>query len=65
MMAKSFLTKIGVKFTEIEYHPNNPQHIVKATTLKKASRHPTFPQVFVGPFFIGGYTELVKAYKSL
>lgn len=62
-MAKEFLKTNKVVYKEVEYDPNAPDYTKRALALTKTTRHPTFPQVYIGPFFIGGYTELVASYK--
>lgn len=55
--AHAALTKAGVPFTRID-HGNYLTGYRRRLAIKMWTGFPTFPQVFVGGTFIGGYTEL-------
>ena len=63
--AKQFLADKGIEYTVIEYDPDQPYYENTKNDLVGRTGHRTFPQIFVGPTFLGGYTELVSAYDTL
>jgi len=62
--AKKFLTDKKLKFKEILYDPKNSNYIIKTNALKNKTKHPTFPQIFIGTKFIGGYDSLLQYYTT-
>ena len=62
--AKKFLKQKGLPFREIVYDPSQPDYVKRARALVNATKHETFPQIHIGPIFIGGYTELVASYRK-
>ena len=63
--AKEFLNNVHVPYTEVFYDPLLESYEMKKNELVQTTNHHTFPQIFVGSYFIGGYSELVNAYSTL
>ncbi len=62
--AKSLLNRIFAPFEEIVLDPLSNQYESRVAELIKRTGHRTFPQVFIGEEFIGGFEELMeRAYK--
>ena len=62
-MAKELLTKKKLAFIEITYNKASKNYDTKFAELVKKTKHKTFPQIFEGAKFIGGYTELAAKLK--
>ena len=58
--AKKLLEKKGVNFEEINLEGKNDDmmNLIKKTGMR------TVPQIFIGDFFVGGFTELNELEKS-
>jgi glutaredoxin 3 len=63
--AKRFLTQKELKFTEIMYDPNESSYEARKNELVGKTNWKTFPQIYVGNQFIGGYTDLVHMYNTM
>lgn len=63
--AKSFFTKRKMPFTEIVYDPKKKGYDTKKHALFKSTGQSTFPQIYIGKKFIGGYSDLLYAEKTL
>ena len=61
--AKLLLFSEGIKYKEVEYVPGTPDYDARRQALIEKTFHGTFPQVFLGPKFIGGYTELLHTVR--
>lgn len=65
--AKVFLKEHELPFTEVKLDCESEAYPAERDALITRSKvnHRTFPFIFVGDTFVGGYTELVKAYETL
>lgn len=64
ILSKEFLNEKNIPYTIIEYDPLMNHYEEMKTTLMAKTNHKTFPQIFVGETFIGGYSELVSMYDT-
>ena len=62
--AKELLDGSGIPYEEVLYDPDAPDYADRRDRLIGATGHRTFPQIFVGERFIGGYTELEHLYST-
>ena len=62
--AKGFLTSHGLPYAEEKMVPGAPEYGARRTKLIKITGQATFPWVFVGTQFLGGYHELLHAYNT-
>lgn len=53
-----FEQRIG-KFKEVVYDPQDVSYELKRKRLIAKTKHHTFPQIFIGKKFIGGYSDLL------
>jgi glutaredoxin len=62
-MAKQFLTERHIQFETTTLNPDDDAYATTRDELVTKSRvnHRTFPFVFVGTTFLGGYSDLVLA----
>lgn len=63
--AKEFLKNKDIPFEEHHMDPDDDDYFEKRDELVATTNHNTFPFIFVGDAFVGGYTELVRAYDTL
>ena len=63
--AKDFLKDKGISFQEIVYDPTSEEYETLKNALLERTNFKTFPQIFVGAEFVGGYTDLVDSYSTL
>ena len=57
--SKALLSSNNIPFTEIKLNPEDDDYEKEITNLKsRAKDHKTFPFIFIGPDFLGGFTEL-------
>jgi glutaredoxin 3 len=63
--AKEFMTTNNIPYEEIYYDADSEDYQDKKDELLSRTNHKTFPQIFVGDTFIGGYTELISSYSTL
>lgn len=56
--AKVELSALSIPYQEIVYSPSSPSYQKDVSSLVQKTNHSTFPQIFSGTKFIGGYTEL-------
>lgn len=63
--AKEFLKAKQIPFQEELYDPlEDDDYEAKRDALIARTSHKTFPQIFAGNVFIGGYTEMVMSYAT-
>lgn len=63
--AKDFLQKLDVPFVVNTLDPYEPDYQQKRDALFDRYNHRSFPLIFVGNVFVGGFTELQNAYATL
>jgi glutaredoxin 3 len=61
--SKDFLNEKSVPFTGVKLDKEAPEYPAQRDELISRTNHKTFPWVFVGDEFVGGYTELVRAFE--
>eukprot|EP00924_Labyrinthula_sp_SR-Ha-C_P010965 maker-scaffold_33-snap-gene-1.47-mRNA-1 protein AED:0.02 eAED:0.02 QI:159/1/1/1/1/1/3/105/102 len=62
--AKTFLDDKGINFETEKLDKNDEGYVSRRDELIEATNHKTFPWVFVGKHFIGGYTDLTRSYDT-
>ena len=64
---KVFLEEKGIPFNEVKLDVESESYDANRDYLVSRSgcNHKTYPFVFVGDTFVGGYTDLVNAYSTL
>ena len=64
---KVFLKDKHISFTEVMLDVDDASYIINRDFLieKTGNKHKTYPFVFVGDAFLGGYNEIVNAYATL
>lgn len=65
--AKAFLHEKGLPFDEIVYDPllSPEEYETRKNELVLRTQFRTFPQIFIGDEFLGGFSELTDAYATL
>jgi glutaredoxin len=58
--AKVELDSLSIQYEEVNYSPEDPDYESRAAALVARTGHKTFPQIFDGQVFLGGYSELKK-----
>lgn len=58
--AKVELDSLSIQYEEVNYDPEDPDYKSRAAALVARTGHKTFPQIFDGQVFLGGYSELKK-----
>jgi len=59
--AEALLAAMDLPYTVIKYCPEQPGYAERRDTMFAAHGHRSFPNVYVGGEFVGGYAELVAA----
>ncbi len=65
---KDFLEKYKISFVEVHLDSSDEERYVKERDdliSRTGGHHKTFPFIFVGNQFLGGYTDLIRAYNTL
>lgn len=65
VMAKEFFKEHQIPYQEIMLDPKSNEYADQVSDLLERTNHTTFPYIFVGDEFIGGYTDLMTAYNTL
>jgi glutaredoxin 3 len=60
-MTQDLLFSKNVSFVEIIYNPDEPDYDQRRDELVARTKMRTFPQIFVGDVFVGGYSDLMIA----
>lgn len=63
--AKTFFRDNDLKYDEVYYDPNDITYDERKNALVEKTHHYTFPQIFIGERFVGGYKELMFAHSTL
>ncbi len=64
-MAKEFFQQNNIPYEEIMLDPKSNDYADQISDLLERTNHTTFPYIFVGDEFIGGYTDMIAAYNTL
>lgn len=64
-LAKEFFAAHNIPYTEVFLDPKTPEYHDQVEELLEKTNHTTFPFIFVGPHFVGGFSDLVAAYDTL
>jgi glutaredoxin 3 len=63
--SKTLLTDNKIPFTEIKMDPDHESYQdERSILLDKTNGHTTFPFIFIGTEFLGGYTELNHSFNT-
>jgi glutaredoxin 3 len=63
--AKDFFKDNNIPYEEVYYDANADTYEQMKNELVNKTHHRTFPQIFIGSKFIGGYSEMVNMYSTL
>jgi glutaredoxin 3 len=64
-MAKELMQEKGIPYQDTKWDKADEDYIEKRDAMiEKTNGHNTFPWIFVGEEFVGGYTDLLNAYNS-
>ena len=63
--AKDFFKEKSIPFEEIIYDPTLPDYEERKNELVEKTNFRTFPQIYIGPEFLGGFSDLTDAYSTL
>lgn len=63
--AKEFFAAHSIPYTEVLLDPKKDDYDDVVTDLLEKTNHTTFPFIFVGSHFIGGYSDMIAAYDTL
>ena len=63
-LSKTFLNDKNIPYTPINYDPLLENYDLLKSELMNKTNHYTFPLIFIGDTFVGGYSELVHAYET-
>jgi glutaredoxin 3 len=63
--AKDFLKHKELAFVEKMYDPHDSAYEEQKTKLIQKTNWKTFPQIYIGNEFIGGYNDLVHLYNTM
>lgn len=59
--AKELFVRLGLAYREVRLDPNSEWYNVEKNVLYKVTKQKTFPFIFVGGEFIGGYESFLHA----
>ena len=62
--AAELLNRLCVSYMKVMYSPDAEDYECRRDTMFDTHGHRSFPNIYVGDMFVGGYTELLKAYES-
>ena len=62
--ASALLREMGVPFLKKVYQPNAPGYAQVRDALFASNNHNSFPHIYVGDVFVGGFSELQEARAS-
>lgn len=63
--AETLLRDLRVPYDKVVYLPDAPDYAERRDALFDMNGHRSFPNVFVGAAFVGGFKELVQANESM
>lgn len=62
--AKMFFEENNIPFEVVDLDPSNVTYEVQKEWLKSSTGQNTFPFIYVGTTFLGGFTELLRAHRT-
>jgi glutaredoxin 3 len=65
VLAKEFLNEKNIPFEEVLFDPETSDYRDNVDVLIAKTGHRTFPQIFFGEEFIGGYSDMMTAFDTL
>jgi glutaredoxin 3 len=63
--AINFLSFHKLPYQKISYDPSSVDYQQRKNSLINVTHHYSFPQIFIGKQFIGGYSDLIDKYNNL
>jgi glutaredoxin len=63
--AKDFMKDFSIPYSEVKMDPDSDTYASERDDLVAKTKQNTFPFIFVGDAFVGGYTELVRSFETL
>lgn len=63
--AKMFFEEMNIPFRYVGLDPSDTDYEDMKTVLKTSTKQNTFPFIFIGKEFLGGFTELIRAHRTL
>jgi glutaredoxin len=63
--AKDFFNSLNLPYQETILDPNDPNYVSKRDNLFNNTGHRSYPIIYIGNQFVGGYSELVHSYNTL
>lgn len=63
--AKDLLNNLNLPYQETVLNTNDPNYISKRDQLFNNAGHRSYPIIYIGNQFVGGYSELVHSYNTL
>lgn len=63
--AKSFLEEKNIPYKEIKFDKSEDDYRTRVDVLISKTGQRTFPQIYFGEEFIGGYSDMMTAYDTL
>lgn len=64
-MAKEFFQQNNIPYTEICLDPKSNEYADQVSDLLERTNHTSFPYIFIGDDFVGGYSDMMAAYNTL
>lgn len=64
-LAKEFLKQNSIPYQEVFLDPKTEEYHDTVEELLEKTNHTTFPFIFVGKHFVGGYSDMIAAYDTL
>lgn len=64
-LAKEFFKNKNIPYEEVLLDPKTDEYHDVVDELLTKTNHKTFPFIFVGDQFVGGYTDLMAAFDTL
>lgn len=63
--AKEFLAENNSPYVEEMYDPAKEDYEERKNVLLERTKYKTFPQIFVGERFVGGYNDLLLSHSTM
>jgi glutaredoxin 3 len=62
--AKLFFEELSLPYEYIMLDPSSADYEARRDELKASTCHRSFPFVYIGDEFVGGFTELIQAHRT-